>query len=91
MFGAYKPVAEFIKLSRKLDFAPTFVIISFVGSDQLATEHQGRRHVRKGRSGRDRARRLTPTRRAVNAARPTASDRSPERHEDALHYQNHVR
>lgn len=38
MVGAYKPVAEFIKLSRKLKFNPTFVNISFVGSDALAQE-----------------------------------------------------
>ena len=38
MVGAYKPVAEFIKLSRKLKFDPTFVNISFVGSDALAQE-----------------------------------------------------
>ncbi|WP_297339403.1 MULTISPECIES: ABC transporter substrate-binding protein [Pseudophaeobacter] len=38
MVGAYKPVAEFIKLSRRLKFNPTFVNISFVGSDALAQE-----------------------------------------------------
>lgn len=38
MVGAYKPVAEFIKLSRKIKFNPTFVNISFVGSDALAQE-----------------------------------------------------
>ncbi len=38
MVGAYKPVAEFIHLSRKLKFDPTFVNISFVGSDALAAE-----------------------------------------------------
>ncbi|MFV1494867.1 ABC transporter substrate-binding protein [Phaeobacter sp. JH20_02] len=38
MVGAYKPVAEFIKLARKLKFNPTFVNISFVGSDALAKE-----------------------------------------------------
>ncbi|MFW2543071.1 ABC transporter substrate-binding protein [Primorskyibacter sp. 2E107] len=38
MVGAYKPVAEFIKLSRKLKFDPTFVNISFVGSKALAGE-----------------------------------------------------
>ncbi|MEM8821690.1 MAG: ABC transporter substrate-binding protein, partial [Pseudomonadota bacterium] len=38
MVGAYKPVAEFIKLSRKLDFDPVFVNISFVGSKALANE-----------------------------------------------------
>ena len=38
MVGAYKPVAEFIKLSRRLKFNPTFVNISCVGSDALAQE-----------------------------------------------------
>jgi branched-chain amino acid transport system substrate-binding protein len=36
--GAYKPVAEFIKLSRKVNFNPTFVNISFVGASALAKE-----------------------------------------------------
>ena len=36
--GAYKPVAEFIKLSRKVDFNPVFVNISFVGAGALAKE-----------------------------------------------------
>lgn len=38
MVGAYKPVAEFIKLSKQLKFTPTFVNISFVGSEALAAE-----------------------------------------------------
>ncbi len=38
MVGAYKPIAEFIRLSRKLKFNPTFVNISFVGSEALANE-----------------------------------------------------
>lgn len=38
MVGAYKPLAEFIKLSRKMKMDPTFVTISFVGSKALATE-----------------------------------------------------
>lgn len=38
MVGAYKPVAEFIRLSRKLSFNPTFVNISFVGSKALASD-----------------------------------------------------
>ncbi|MGR3493803.1 ABC transporter substrate-binding protein [Citreimonas sp.] len=38
MVGAYKPVAEFIRLSRSLKFDPTFVNISFVGSEALAGE-----------------------------------------------------
>src|SRR5215467_10318983 len=38
MVGAYKPVAEFIKLARKIDFNPVFVNISFVGSSALARE-----------------------------------------------------
>ena len=36
--GAYKPVAEFIKLSRKIGFNPVFVNISFVGAGALAKE-----------------------------------------------------
>lgn len=38
MVGAYKPIAEFIKLSKQLGFEPTFVNISFVGSEALANE-----------------------------------------------------
>ena len=38
MVGAYKPIAEFIRLSRKLKFNPEFVNISFVGSKALAKE-----------------------------------------------------
>ena len=38
MVGAYKPIAEFIKLSRKMKMNPTFVNISFVGSRALAEE-----------------------------------------------------
>ncbi len=38
MVGPYKPMAEFIRLSTSLNFAPTFVNISFVGSDALAAE-----------------------------------------------------
>jgi ABC-type branched-subunit amino acid transport system substrate-binding protein len=38
MVGAYGPVAEFVRLSRQLEFAPTFVNISFVGSGALAAE-----------------------------------------------------
>jgi len=38
MVGAYRPIAEFIKLSRKVKFNPTFVNISFVGSKALAKE-----------------------------------------------------
>ncbi len=38
MVGAYKPIAEFIKLSSKLNFNPAFVNISFVGSKALAAE-----------------------------------------------------
>ena len=34
--GAYQPVATFIKWSRRLDFNPIFVNISFVGSSALA-------------------------------------------------------
>ncbi len=38
MVGAYRPVAEFIKLARSLSFDPVFVNISFVGSEALAAE-----------------------------------------------------
>ncbi|KUJ77336.1 ABC transporter substrate-binding protein [Ruegeria profundi] len=38
MVGAYKPVAEFIKLARKMKLDATYVNISFVGSDALAKE-----------------------------------------------------
>jgi len=38
MVGAYKPIAEFIRLSHRLSFDPTFVNISFVGSRALADE-----------------------------------------------------
>ncbi len=38
MVGAYKPVGEFIKLSREFEFTPEFVTISFVGSQALADE-----------------------------------------------------
>jgi ABC-type branched-subunit amino acid transport system substrate-binding protein len=38
MVGAYKPIAEFIKLARKVKMTSTFVNISFVGSDALAKE-----------------------------------------------------
>ncbi len=38
MVGAYKPIATFIKVARSIDFNPTFVNISFVGSKALAEE-----------------------------------------------------
>jgi ABC-type branched-subunit amino acid transport system substrate-binding protein len=38
MVGAYKPCAEFIKLSRGVGFNPVFVNISFVGAGALAKE-----------------------------------------------------
>ncbi|MEM9138373.1 MAG: ABC transporter substrate-binding protein [Pseudomonadota bacterium] len=38
MVGAYKPVAEFIRLSKKLKMDSVFVNISFVGSAALAEE-----------------------------------------------------
>ena len=38
MVGAYKPVAEFIRLSKKLKMKATYVNISFVGSKALAAE-----------------------------------------------------
>jgi branched-chain amino acid transport system substrate-binding protein len=36
--GAYKPIAEFVKLARQVKLDATFVAISFVGSDSLAEE-----------------------------------------------------
>lgn len=38
MVGAYKPIAEFIRWSRRLDFNPEFLNISFVGSAALSEE-----------------------------------------------------
>ena len=38
MISSYKPAAEFIKLARQIKFDPTFVNVSFVGSDALAKE-----------------------------------------------------
>ena len=38
MVGAYKPIAEFIKLARRLKMQSVFVNISFVGSKALAKE-----------------------------------------------------
>lgn len=38
MVGAYRPVAEFIRLARKLNLQAEFVNISFVGSEALAQE-----------------------------------------------------
>lgn len=38
MIGPYKPCAEFIKVARSIKFDPTFINISFVGSDALAKE-----------------------------------------------------
>ena len=38
MVGTYGPCAEFIKLSHKAGFRPTFVNISFVGANALARE-----------------------------------------------------
>jgi len=38
MVGAYRPCAEFIKLSHKINFDPVFVNISFVGASALANE-----------------------------------------------------
>ena len=38
MVGAYKPIAEFIKLAGKVKMKATFVNISFVGSNALAKE-----------------------------------------------------
>ncbi len=39
--GPYKPIAEFVKVARQQKFDPTFVAISFVGSDALARELGG--------------------------------------------------
>lgn len=38
MISSYKPAAAFIKLAREIRFDPTFVNVSFVGSDALAKE-----------------------------------------------------
>lgn len=38
MIGPYKPCAEFIKVSRSINFDPVFINISFVGSNALAQE-----------------------------------------------------
>lgn len=38
MVGAYKPLAEFVKLSHKMKMDPVFVTISFVGSKAFAAE-----------------------------------------------------
>ncbi len=38
MISPYKPAAEFIKVAKQIKFEPTFVNISFVGSDALAKE-----------------------------------------------------
>ncbi len=38
MISSYKPAAAFIKLAREIKFDPTFVNVSFVGSDVLAKE-----------------------------------------------------
>lgn len=38
MVGAYKPLAEFVKLAKKMKMDPTFITISFVGSRAFADE-----------------------------------------------------
>lgn len=38
MVGSYKPIAEFVKLARKVKMDASFVTISFVGSKALAAE-----------------------------------------------------
>jgi ABC-type branched-subunit amino acid transport system substrate-binding protein len=38
MVGAYKPLAEFVKLAKKMKMDPTFITISFVGSKAFAAE-----------------------------------------------------
>lgn len=41
MVGAYKPIAEFVTLAKKMRFKSTFVTISFVGSKALAEKLGG--------------------------------------------------
>ncbi|MCR9127862.1 MAG: ABC transporter substrate-binding protein [Rhodobacteraceae bacterium] len=38
MVGAYKPIAEFVRLAQRLKFTPEYATISFVGSKALAAE-----------------------------------------------------
>jgi len=38
MIGPYRPCAEFVRLSRRLDFNPQFASIAFLGSDPFAKE-----------------------------------------------------
>lgn len=38
MVGSYKPIAEFVKLAKRVRMSSTFVTISFVGSKALANE-----------------------------------------------------
>ena len=38
MVGAYKPLAAFVKLAKKMKMDPTFITISFVGSKAFAAE-----------------------------------------------------
>jgi len=67
MVGAYKPCAEFIKVSHKVGFNPVFVNISFVGSAALAKSRKlfRSRRIRRSKSSptiRQRSRRPTPKR-----------------------------
>ena len=38
IIGAYRPVAEFVRWARRIDFTPILVNISFVGSEALAAD-----------------------------------------------------
>ena len=38
IIGAYRPVAEFVRWARRIDFNPILMNISFVGSEALATD-----------------------------------------------------
>ena len=38
IIGAYRPVAEFVRWARRIDFSPILINISFVGSEALAGE-----------------------------------------------------
>ncbi len=38
MIGAYRPVGEFVRWARRIDFTPVLMTISFVGSEALAEE-----------------------------------------------------
>lgn len=38
IIGAYRPVAEFVRWAKRIDFSPILINISFVGSEALAAE-----------------------------------------------------